>query len=54
MISVIVPCKNRIEKLEKCINSIIKSIDTANQKIKIESEIIVVNDHSDDGFCEKE
>ena len=52
MISVIVPCKNRIEKLEKCINSIIKSIDTANQKIKIESEIIVVNDHSDDGFCE--
>ena len=35
MISVIVPCKNRIEKLEKCINSIIKSIDTANQKIKI-------------------
>ena len=23
MISVIVPCKNRIEKLEKCINSII-------------------------------
>lgn len=54
MISVIVPCKNRLDKLEECLNSIKVSIEVAKRDIKdLESEIIVINDHSEEGFKEK-
>lgn len=54
MISVIVPCKNRIEKLEECIKSIEEAIKYYKENaIENEYEIIVVNDHSEEGFSEK-
>lgn len=52
MISVIVPCKNRIDKLTLCINSIYESINYALKEKEFEYEILVVNDHSDSGFRE--
>ena len=53
MISVIVPCKNRIDKLTLCINSIYESIEFAKKEQEFDYEILVVNDHSDEGFKEK-
>lgn len=54
MISVIVPCKNRIEALSECIESINDSIDNAKKTFTdLETEIIIINDHSEDGFTEK-
>lgn len=53
MISVIVPCKNRIDKLTLCINSIYGSIDYALKEKEFDYEILVVNDHSDLGFREQ-
>lgn len=53
MISIIVPCKNRIEKLKLCIDSTYESIKYAMKKEKFEYEILVVNDHSNDGFDEE-
>lgn len=53
MISVIVPCKNRIDKLTLCINSIYESIDYARKEKKIDYEILIINDHSDEGFREQ-
>ena len=52
MISVIVPCRNRLDKLKLCLDSIYKSL---NFSIKDDSkyEIIVINDHSDEGFAER-
>lgn len=53
MISVIVPCKNRIEKLSECLDSIFIALKKAEEEIKdLKTEIIVVNDHSDEGFVE--
>lgn len=54
MISVVVPCKNRIEKLDECLESIIFAIDKAKKRFEnLETEIIVINDHSEEGFSEK-
>lgn len=54
MISIIVPCKNRLDKLEECLYSIIVSVEEAKKHIKdLEHEIIVINDHSEEGFKEK-
>ena len=54
MISIIVPCKNRLDKLEECLDSIIVSVVEAKKHIKdLEHEIIVINDHSEEGFKEK-
>lgn len=54
MISVIVPCKNRIESLSECIESINASIHNANKTFPdLETEIIIINDHSQVGFTEK-
>lgn len=54
MISIIVPCKNRIEKLDKCLSSIYVAIDYAKRNIFDPNfEIVVINDHSDEGFKEK-
>lgn len=51
MISIIVPCKNRIEKLKECLESIQVALDKAKGTfVDLESEVIVVNDHSDEGF----
>ena len=52
MISVIVPCKNRIEKLKLCIESIYESLNNKFKEDKSQYEVIVVNDHSDEGFKE--
>ena len=53
MISIIIPCRNRIDKLSECLDSIIIALKKADNEIQnIKSEIIVVNDHSDDGFIE--
>lgn len=53
MISVIIPCKNRINKLKLCLKSIQNSIQFAKQKcIEEEIELMVVNDKSDNGFKE--
>ena len=53
MISVIVPCKNRIDKLTLCINSIYSSIEFAQKEEEFDYEILVVNDHSDECFREE-
>jgi len=53
MISIIVPCKNRIDKLTLCINSIYESIEFAKKTKEFDYEMLVVNDHSDEGFKEK-
>ena len=53
MISVIVPCRNRIDKLKLCLDSIFESIMYAQVEIKFDYEVLVVNDHSDIGFKEK-
>ncbi len=53
MISVIVPCKNRIEDLIKCIKSIEDSMLKFLEKNLVEYEIIIADDHSDQGFTEK-
>ncbi len=52
MISVIVPCKNRIDKLTLCINSIYEALNYTFGDDKDNYEIIIVNDHSDLGFRE--
>lgn len=52
MISVIVPCKNRIDKLTLCLNSIKESIAYAQKERTFDYEMLVVNDHSDEGFRE--
>lgn len=53
MISIIVPCKNRIDKLQKCLDSININITYAKKKkIGRDYEIIVINDHSEKGFKE--
>lgn len=53
MITIIVPCKNREKQLGECLNSIIVSLKKAKKSIiDLETEIIVVNDHSDEGFSE--
>ena len=53
MISIIVPCKNRINKLGECLESILVALKKAKDEfIDLDSEIIVVNDHSDEGFSE--
>lgn len=53
MISVIVPCKNRIDKLKLCIESIYDSLNYEFKDDKSQYEIVVVNDHSDEGFKEE-
>ena len=54
MITIIVPCKNRIEKLEECINSINKAVSKAKMQInELEAEILIINDHSEEGFSKK-
>lgn len=54
MISIIVPCKNRIDQLSKCIDSILLALNKANKVItNLKSEVVVVNDHSDEGFEDK-
>ncbi len=53
MISIIIPCKNRIEKLELCLKSIYEALDFASLTENSEFEIIVINDHSDIGFRDK-
>lgn len=54
MISVIVPCKNRIDQLRVCLDSIYTSIAHAhNNHPNLDIEVIVVNDNSDIGFREK-
>ena len=53
MISVIVPCKNRIEKLSLCLESIYESINYSLSYKEFEYEVLVINDHSDEGFREK-
>lgn len=51
MISVIIPCKNRFEELCRCLCSILRSIQIAHEQFtELESEIIIVNDHSDINF----
>lgn len=53
MISIIIPCKNRINKIKLCIDSINESIIYAKQNnVNEDFELIVVNDHSDEGFKE--
>lgn len=53
MISIVVPCKNRIKKLKLCIDSIKKAIEKSKKEILVsEYEIIIINDHSDEGFKE--
>lgn len=53
MISVIVPCKNRLNKIKLCIQSIIEAKDYAlKNNINEDFEILIVNDHSDEGFKE--
>ena len=53
MISVIVPCKNRIEDLIKCIKSIEISMIKFLETNLVDYEIIIADDHSDQGFDEK-
>ena len=54
MITVIVPCKNRVEQLGECLDSIMVSLEKAKKSlIDLDAEIIVVNDHSDEGFVEE-
>lgn len=54
MITIIVPCKNRIDQLGECLDSILISIEEAKKLIlDLEEEIIVVNDHSEEGFSTK-
>lgn len=53
MISIIIPCKNRIEKLQLCIESIYDALNFASLTKPTEFEIIVINDHSDMGFRQK-
>lgn len=53
MISIIVPCKNRVDKLTLCIDSIYESIEYARKEKNFDYEILVVNDHSDKGFREQ-
>lgn len=53
MISVIVPCKNRIEDLIRCIKSIENSMMLFLETNLADYEIIVADDHSDQGFDEK-
>lgn len=50
MISVIVPCKNRLDDLKKCLCSIYMSIERFRKIYMDEVEVIVADDHSDDGF----
>lgn len=52
MISVIVPCKNRIDDLKKCLSSIYRSIETFRKRYCVDVEVIVADDHSDSGFGE--
>lgn len=54
MISVIVPCRNRFEKLCDCLDSINSAIRNLKSQISnIEVEVLVINDHSEDGFKSK-
>lgn len=53
MISIIVPCKNRLGDLRKCLKSIYDSKKSFEQTFSEEIEIIVADDHSDSGFQEK-
>lgn len=53
MISIIVPCKNRIESLTKCLDSIFISKQFAQSKLNLDIEVIVVNDNSNTGFEEE-
>lgn len=54
MISIIVPCRNRLEKLCFCLDSINEAIINAECQIPdIEIEVLVINDHSEAGFNEK-
>ena len=51
MISVIIPCKNRIDKLSECIESIKEACDYAKKEFsRLIIEIIIINDHSEEGF----
>lgn len=51
MISVIVPCRNRLGQLSICLDSINAAIKSAKCQIPgIEVEVLVVNDHSEAGF----
>lgn len=52
MISVIVPCKNRLDDLKRCLCSIYRSVGQFHNSYSDEVEIIVADDHSDDGFRE--
>lgn len=55
MISIIIPCKNRLEQLCECLSSVYNAITYAKKKSKLfsEVEVLVINDHSDLGFAEK-
>lgn len=54
MISVIIPCKNRNEKLEECLKSISEAKKKAKKEFKgVQIETIVVNDHSEKEFSYK-
>lgn len=51
MISVIIPCKNRVDKLIECIESIKEACDYAQKEFpNLIIEIIIINDHSEEGF----
>ena len=51
MISVIIPCNNRIDKLSECIDSIKEACDYAKKEFsRLIIEIIIINDHSEEGF----
>ena len=52
MISVIIPCKNRLNDLRKCLSSIYISIEKFRESYLEAVEVIVANDHSDYGFIE--
>lgn len=53
MISVIIPCKNRIDDLVKCLSSIYVSLAKFQEKNVENYEVIVADDHSEPGFTEK-
>ena len=54
MISVIIPCKNRILSLFDCLDSVLDAKKNAKYLFSaLNCEIIIVNDHSDNGFVEQ-
>ena len=53
MISIVVPCKNRVEDLIICLKSIEDSLMRFQENDSVDYEIIVSDDHSNQGFTEK-